>query len=249
VMGLPPLRHIEAGSDTTCAITRTDELYCWGGNAFGQVGDGTRVDRLVPVRIALDGVQQVATGVGHACALMGPDDVRCWGRNSFGQIGDGTMTEATSPTPTTGLTGISALSTDDGLHTCAIGVGGMLSCWGNNYSSQLGLGHDDLVLTPTEITGLPGVSRVAVNSYHSCAIRSGGQLYCWGDNENGRLGDGSSTTRQSPVLISLASATRVALGRYATCAATGLTRAARTRYRRAEHVIHTSRRRRRGESP
>ncbi len=50
--GITNVDHVAAGSQHTCALPKThDTVWCWGRNADGQLGDGTLVDSLVPVRI------------------------------------------------------------------------------------------------------------------------------------------------------------------------------------------------------
>jgi len=94
-----------AADDHTCAITATGALYCWGGNASGELllpqdmmgNDGFA---LSPRAIELDfEVAQLSTGVTHTCALTTTGQLLCWGQNGNGQIGDGTMTNANEPTP------------------------------------------------------------------------------------------------------------------------------------------------------
>lgn len=46
-----PFRSIRAGSDHICGIAATGEVWCWGANEYGQLGDGTTVDRVQPTRV------------------------------------------------------------------------------------------------------------------------------------------------------------------------------------------------------
>jgi alpha-tubulin suppressor-like RCC1 family protein len=43
---------ISAGLTHSCAVTSAGGVRCWGNNAFGELGDGTVSDRLVPVNVA-----------------------------------------------------------------------------------------------------------------------------------------------------------------------------------------------------
>ncbi|MEZ4250573.1 MAG: hypothetical protein R3B99_20265 [Polyangiales bacterium] len=81
----------------TCALRRNGELWCWGDNSSGQIGDGTMDLRLVPVRVLSD-VASVAVGGSSTCATLTNGSLVCWGRNDQGQLGDGTLTPRAMPT-------------------------------------------------------------------------------------------------------------------------------------------------------
>jgi hypothetical protein len=78
-----------AGRDGTYCARRTDgSVQCWGDNAFGQLGDGTKIARPSPVMVPAitDGID-VAVGGRHACAVLADGSARCWGSNDSGQLG------------------------------------------------------------------------------------------------------------------------------------------------------------------
>ncbi len=78
------------GSRHTCAIATGGSPYCWGSNAFGQLGDGTREDRLAPSPAAEDlRLQALAVGTDHACGLASDGLLYCWGRSVAGEVGTG----------------------------------------------------------------------------------------------------------------------------------------------------------------
>ncbi len=87
------LSGVVAGAWHTCAHGSDDELYCWGANADGQLGDGTNTSRPTPVAVqAPAGVMLsgVSAGLGaHTCAHGSDGKVYCWGHNGSGQLGDG----------------------------------------------------------------------------------------------------------------------------------------------------------------
>ncbi|MEW6085138.1 MAG: RHS repeat-associated core domain-containing protein [Chloroflexota bacterium] len=72
---------IQIGGTSTCAITTSGGLKCWGDNSLGQVGDGTTTDRTSPVNVSglTSGVIAADAGVTRACALLVDGIVKCWG--------------------------------------------------------------------------------------------------------------------------------------------------------------------------
>jgi Raf kinase inhibitor-like YbhB/YbcL family protein len=135
--------QIAAGCIHTCALLSTGGVKCWGYNGFGEIGDGTTTNRLIPTALTTltSGVTQITEGGGdHTCALLSTGGVKCWGRNDSGQIGDGTSTSRTTPTALTALTsGVTQISAG-AFHTCARLSTGGVKCWGSNSFGQIGDG-------------------------------------------------------------------------------------------------------------
>ncbi|SEU37012.1 Regulator of chromosome condensation (RCC1) repeat-containing protein [Stigmatella erecta] len=69
-------------------------VWAWGNNSNGQLGDGTLLDRTVPVQVQglNDGVD-VAAGASHSLAMYPNGTLWGWGLNAYGQIGDGGATQ------------------------------------------------------------------------------------------------------------------------------------------------------------
>lgn len=202
---------IETAADFTCArrvsgtgMSRVSQVYCWGRNHLGQLGDGTNTDRNRPVlvtgagnavfRLSINGVGQ------HACVVTGgvngpSGSVICWGYNDAGQLGDGTTANRSTPVTVASLTARAIVAGDH--HTCVItnDAGRPMRCWGSNGSGQLGTS----VGSPTNVTGLTGVTGIGAGGLHSCGLN--GSLWCWGSNTSGQLGDGTTTSRATPVNV------------------------------------------------
>ncbi len=87
------------GADYSCALLGAGAMKCWGRNDYGQLGDGSTMNRLVPVAVGdlASGVTAVATGAGQTCASTSAGMLLCWGRNDYGQIGEGTTTQRLTP--------------------------------------------------------------------------------------------------------------------------------------------------------
>ena len=101
VTGLPPdVASIGSGESFTCVRIADGSLWCWGVNNYGQLGNGTINDSLLPVRVnALDSeVAAFSVNIGHGCAALKSGAVKCWGWNAAGQLGDGSTSPNSTPT-------------------------------------------------------------------------------------------------------------------------------------------------------
>src|SRR5262249_17962630 len=79
---------------------------------------------------------------------------------------------------------------------------GSISCWGANYSGQLGDGTTSDSLVPVAVTGLAdGAKAISAGASHNCAVSVHGHALCWGDNFNGQLGDATVENRSAPVAV------------------------------------------------
>jgi alpha-tubulin suppressor-like RCC1 family protein len=219
---------IDAGDDHTCVATSAGGVKCWGYNEYGQLGDGTKSSRSVPVDTAgfSGGVISIAAGWGHTCALTSKGGAKCWGNNEYGQLGYGQpVVLRLTPMDVTGLTyGVLKISAEGG-QSCALTAGGGVSCWGNNKYGQLGDGTGLARNNPVQAVGLlEGVRDVKTGWNHTCAVLSGGELDCWGWNFYGQLGDGTKITRSVPSRVAWPTdgIKDIAVGWTHTCAATGL---------------------------
>lgn len=179
--------QVTAASGSGFALQSIGEVWSWGDNTFGILGDNSITQRTSPVTTAgVHHFQYIAAGKHHLSALKGDGKAWGWGRNNFGQIGDGTFVDKSSPSSVVG--GRSFVKIDAGdCHTMAINRNGEIYTWGCDTHGQLGF---DL------IAGAIGAARGT-----SWAIDSDGVLWGWGDNFQGTIGDGTITPRTSPVTV------------------------------------------------
>ena len=146
---------IAAGGYHTCAVTTGGGALCWGYNEFGQIGDGTFVDRSTPTGVSGlgNGVATITGGWAHTCALTTDARMLCWGDNFFGEIGDGTTGDSpATPTPVSGLGNVVAGISAGWEYTCAVTTGGGVLSWGLNDYGQIGDGTTTNRPTPTAVT-------------------------------------------------------------------------------------------------
>ncbi len=172
----------------------------WGGNGFGQLGDGSTAAHRTAEVIDLDGVTDLHGGREHVIALLSNGTVRTWGSNDQGQIGDGTTANRPNPTTVPGVNGIVAVETGH-YHSLALGADGRIWSWGYNAFGQLGDGSTTRRLSPVRVQGIANAVGIAAGRDMSYAIRSDGTLWAWGLNGDGQLGDGTTVTRTTPVRV------------------------------------------------
>ncbi len=200
---------LAVGALHTCAVLNKKQVKCWGHNYNGELGDGTKINRLKPVsvtEILPSKIDSIATGDGYTCILAN-QGVQCWGN---------------APShPILPYSGVTQLSTGSD-HACVV-INGGVSCWGSVYDGQLGNGESGFKTYTTPVQAIPpnsGVTQVSASQgNHTCAVIKSG-VKCWGNNYSGQLGNGSTTRSTIPVqtIAFNSKVTAIATGSNHTCA-------------------------------
>lgn len=205
VTGLTNVIHIAAGSEHTFAVKSDGTVWAWGGNTFGQFGDGTHSENSrtpMPVQVpGLSDVVSVATYSSRVVVLKSDGTVWAWG---FGPVGDGTTANSYTPVQVMGLTHVTAIAAGH-FSFAALKEDGTLWTWGGNSSGQIGDGTTVTRATPIQVPGLSGVKAIAAGYCHIVALKVDGTVWAWGANYSGQIGDGTSdiyTCRPSPIQVS-----------------------------------------------
>ncbi len=158
---------VVAGREHACGLDADGQAWCWGGNAFGQRGDGTTQVSPDPSPV-VDAPALVALTAGdrHTCGLDVDGRIWCWGYNGRGALGtdatfdscDGGLCSTRPVVVQTDLR-FSAVSASAGLHgshTCAVSRSGQTYCWGSNGVGQLGAAYrGGISFEPLRVFGQP----------------------------------------------------------------------------------------------
>lgn len=212
VEGLSNVVELAVATSHTCALVEGGDVYCFGSNYFGELGDGT-IDNSKKAQKAksIRGAKAIATGAEISCAVLANGSVSCWGMNDMGQLGQGTSDKLIHPDPVT-VAGLPAPAKSVAASSisgavCALLESGTTTCWGE------------------KLAGAPattGGAALAVGWNHACALDAAGAVSCWGTNTKGQLGNGSNAPATSATnAAGINGAVSLATGGNSSCAVFG----------------------------
>ncbi len=198
-------------SGNTCAYLDDRSVRCWGENAFGQLGDGTKTNRSSPTPFIASGrIRDMTVGYAVLCAILVDGSVECAG---IDETRDGAqLVELTHPTRVPSLERVASVSHGDGV-ACALRGDGTVVCWG----------HMDAVRKtsplPTPVEGLTGAVELAVGGMAACARLEDGSIRCWGNDSTVTGTEGTPAGHSSPTAVEgLESTLALAMGTGFGCA-------------------------------
>lgn len=191
------------------ALKTDGTVWAWGRNDYGQLGDGTTIQRSIPIQVmGLSHVIAVAVGRQHSLALAQDGTVWAWGYNFYGQLGDGSTTDRSIPAPVQGLHDVKEIA-GGGFHSLALKADGTVLTWGYNANGQLGDGTHADRSVPVPISGLEPMRAIAGGKVYSLALAQDGTVWAWGCNGDGQLGNGTTTDQSTPTLVPGLSSVRI----------------------------------------
>ncbi|MBQ8310812.1 MAG: hypothetical protein IJX80_07360 [Clostridia bacterium] len=195
---------VSVGINFVLALNTSGEIYAWGNNDNGTLGNNSTVSASHPTKVSTpDGkvFTQISAGEKHALALTDDGSVYVWGANDFGQLGLETNETVTVPTALTALADQTIVDVAAGdQFSLALSNTGKIYAWGDNQYHQLGESTKtagQMRNTPTVISALAQSFAISISAgaESAAAITSDGATYLWGRNDNFQLG-----TEQNPML-------------------------------------------------
>lgn len=212
------IKSISTSFRYTCAIASDDQVYCWGHNSNGQLGNHSNINSIIPVAVDRSGVlsgktiKKISTGAYLTCAIASDDKAYCWGANWYGQLGNGLTTNSNVPVAVDmngALSGktIKEIKVAPEDVACVIASDDQVYCWGSNYAGQLGNNTtiDSTVPVAVNTSGVLNgktVLQLTLGFDHVCILASDFLPYCWGYN----WGNTSGTDSSVPVAVYTAGA-------------------------------------------
>ncbi len=208
--------YIAAGQNYSAAINAKGEVYTWGFNTNGQLGDGTSTHKYTPVRVKanLTGILQIACGANHMLALKTDGSVYVWGYNTNGQLSDNTFTKRTIP--------VKMLETADEFVKDAVAVeasntnsyvlkaDGTVISAGYGANGYLGNGVNDgnvkqqlpvNVLDNETSEPIRNIKAIRAGQNTIYALTKTGNVYAWGLGTSAQIGNNELLTKTKAVNV------------------------------------------------
>lgn len=212
---------VTAGDRFSCAATDSYQLYCWGRNTYGQLGNNTSGSNSTsPVAVTMPAGSGVITalsaGTDHVCAVINVNvgvspnlPEYCWGLNSSRQLGDGTATNRLVPTRVTNSAAMGKISAGSTYSCATQTTDAYLYCWGVNGTNGM-LGNNGAAATQYAATRIStgaistnNVSGVTTGTNVACAILNNtAKNVCWGLGTSMQLANSPTASSKIPVVSS-----------------------------------------------
>ena len=213
---------ISAGEGHTVAIDEEGKAYTWGFNYYGQLGDGTTTNSVLPICISdkeneLKGkkIISISAGVVHTVAIDEEGKAYTWGDNDFGQLGDGTaivapihiysaepicLTDKENELKRMKTVKVVTENTEN-TEVISLAESGKIYIWEIGDETAIYALPKCISDEDTELKGKRIVDISAGYGY-AVALDEEGKVYTWGNNEYGQLGDGTTTNSSLPICLS-----------------------------------------------
>ena len=178
------IKQVAMGRQHTIALTEDGDVYTWGWNNSGQLGNGTTTSSNTPVQIQIgDGVRvsRVYADNYSSTALTADGQLYVWGKNDCGQFGDGSVAKSSTPVKVELSNRVKEFVLYDSSCMACLDDGTVWA-WGSSDSNRrLGTGETGNLLKPNQVKNLTSISEIDGNGGWT-ALSTTGDLYTWGES-------------------------------------------------------------------
>ncbi len=195
---------VDGGFFYSIGIQHNGQIWTWGYNHRGQLGDNSVTNQCTPVSILGNKKTfcQISTGYDHAISIQHNGQVWTWGSNTFGQLGNNAAISRRTPVSILGDKKTFCKVAGGESHTAGIEHNGQVWCWGYGFNGRLGNNGTVSTRTPVSIHGNKKTfCQISIGQSYTIGIQNNGQVWSWGSNSNGQLGNNTNTSRCTPVSI------------------------------------------------
>ncbi|TXK67400.1 hypothetical protein FU659_34730, partial [Paenibacillus sp. N3.4] len=238
-----PENQISESQAHIAALATNGQVYTWGYNYAGQIGDGTTAPRTTIFKVPNlpKNIIAVQAGEGNTTVLTSDGHIWKWGSNDFSGPkmingidhvvsissqgsnivaikSDGTVSKFihyVSPSQVMNLDHVIAVKEMWSDTAVVLKSDGTVWAWGANDNGQLGDGTSVNKPNPVQITGLPFITDIKTGNQHTLALSVTGAVYAWGSNSDGQVGNGTEDNQLVPYEVEgLSNITRIGAGNY-----------------------------------
>lgn len=186
-----PAIKINSRYDTTCVLLKTGRINCI--ERSHSESDAPKTISYASIEIA--GIQHAVT-VSSNCAVTESGEILCWNISGYGI----SKREILLYDPAPSITDAVDIAISGG-HSCALHRNGAVSCWGYNYSGELGNGTFERSDLPVLVKGVEHAKKIIAGTSHTCALLTDNTVTCWGSNSFGQRGNGEKTSNFAPLWV------------------------------------------------
>ena len=202
VVGNHSFERVMGGSECFFGVKSNGQVWGWGRNDFGQLGDGTRTNRSSPVLvIGNHSFLEVRTSGYHTTGLKDNGTAWVWGSNSFGQLGTNNATSYSSPVQVVGNHSFITVLAEFPGSSYGLKINGQIWSWGSNSFGQLGTNNITAYSSPVQVVGAHSFVGISSGNAFARGLKSNGIVWSWGINSEAQCGVASAVSYSSPVQV------------------------------------------------